>query len=76
MDRPQGCLQQQITTPGLKRLQGPRASVSGTRWSHTPCTNESTIVLSRTNYTTGTSFHWARILILLGMIVFWDSNLQ
>lgn len=32
-DRPQGFLQQRITHPGLKRLQGPRASVSGSRRS-------------------------------------------
>lgn len=27
-------LQRRITTPGLKQLQGPKASVSGTNWSH------------------------------------------
>lgn len=47
-DRPQGCVQQRITTPGLKRLQGPRASVSGSNWSHP--LYESTIALSRTTW--------------------------
>lgn len=34
--RPQGFLQQRITDPGLKLLQGPRASVNGASWSRSP----------------------------------------
>lgn len=63
-------LQRRITTPGLKQLQGPKASVSGTNWSHplykSTSYGESSLLRAHKRVP---SVSWGRA-------TFWNSNLQ